>query len=147
MNPKSIARMVVIVMAACLLMATSSSAAEILTAEDFSQMIVTEQHLVKTADNGIILFDASSSMKRAYMKTGRSMYEVAVEELKGAAARFPELGHNIGLYLYSRWKPVYPVQRFQGYDIRIQSHGKGALHAVAHIFQRISLFMFFDKNA
>jgi OOP family OmpA-OmpF porin len=112
MNYRSIARMVVIGMAACLLIATSSPAAEILTAEDFSQMIVTKQHLVKTADNGIILFDASSSMKRAYMETGRSMYEVAVEELKGAAARFPELGHNIGLYMYSRWKPVYPVQRF-----------------------------------
>jgi OOP family OmpA-OmpF porin len=112
MNLKSIVGMVVIAFAACLLMATSSPAAEILTAEDFSQMIVTEQHLVKTADNGIILFDGSSSMKRAYMETGRSMYEVAVEQLKGAAARFPELGHNIGMYLYSRWKPVYPVQRF-----------------------------------
>jgi OOP family OmpA-OmpF porin len=93
-------------------MATSSPAAEILTAEDFKQMIVTEEHLVKTADNGIVLFDASSSMKRPYGDTGRSMYEVAVDELKGAAGRFPEIGHNIGLYTYSRWKPIYPVQRF-----------------------------------
>ena len=95
-----------------LLFATASPAAEILTEADFKKMIVTEEQLIKTADNGIILFDASSSMKRPYMKTGRSMYEVAVEELKGAANRFPEMGHNIGLYLYNRWKPVYPVQRF-----------------------------------
>jgi OOP family OmpA-OmpF porin len=99
-------------MPACLLLATASPAAEILTAEDFRQMVVTEEHLVRTADNGIILFDASSSMKRPYLKTGRSLYEVAVEELKGVASRFPQMGHNIGLYLYNRWKPVYPVQHF-----------------------------------
>lgn len=87
-------------------------AAEILTEQDFKQYIVTTTHLVKTADNGIILFDASSSMKRPFLKTGRSTYEVAVDQLRAAGSRFPEMGHNIGVYLYSRWKPIYPVQRF-----------------------------------
>ena len=71
---------------------------------------------VKTTDNGIILFDASSSMKRPYQNSGRSMYAVAVEELKKAAAVFPEIGHQIGLYLYNGWKPVYPAQTFNRQD-------------------------------
>ena len=40
------------------------------------------------------------------------MYNVAVEELKMAGERLPEMGHNIGVYIYSRWQPVYPVQTF-----------------------------------
>jgi OOP family OmpA-OmpF porin len=75
-------------------------------------MIITEEHLVKTADNGLILFDASSSMKRPYRKSGRSSYDVAVEELKKAGANFPEIGHNIGVYTYNKWAEIYPVQRF-----------------------------------
>ena len=40
------------------------------------------------------------------------MYNVAVEELKMAGERLPEMGHNIGVYIYSRWQTVYPVQTF-----------------------------------
>ena len=96
----------------CTLLTASGFAAEIITEQDFKQYIVTSTQLIKTADNGIILFDASSSMNKPFLKTGRSTYEVAVEQLKVAATRFPEMGHNIGLYTYNRWKPVYPVQRF-----------------------------------
>jgi len=112
MKAKSLVLMAVIGMMASLLFATSSPAAEIVTAEDLKQMIILEEHLIKTADNGLILFDASSSMKRPYKKSGRPTYDVAVEELKKAADNFPEIGHNIGLYTYNKWTEIYPVQRF-----------------------------------
>ena len=44
----------------------SAPAAEIITVEDFEQKIVTKEHLTKTADNVIILFDASVSMNETY---------------------------------------------------------------------------------
>jgi hypothetical protein len=44
----------------------SVPAAEIITVEDFEQKIVTKEHLTKTADNVIILFDASVSMNETY---------------------------------------------------------------------------------
>jgi fructose-specific phosphotransferase system component IIB len=46
--------------------ATNASAAEIITVDDFEQKIVTKEHLIKTADNAIILFDASVSMNETY---------------------------------------------------------------------------------
>ena len=48
----------------CLTM--SVPAKEIITVEDFEQKIVTKEHLTKTADNVIILFDASVSMNETY---------------------------------------------------------------------------------
>ena len=45
----------------------SVPAAEIITVEDFEQKIVTKEHLTKTADNVIILFDASVSMNETYI--------------------------------------------------------------------------------
>ena len=45
----------------------SVPATEIITVEDFEQKIVTKEHLTKTADNVIILFDASVSMNETYI--------------------------------------------------------------------------------
>ncbi len=97
---------------AIMLMAKASFAAEIITIEDFKQDLVMKEHFVKVADNAIFLFDASSSMNRPYKNTGQSMYQVAVEEFKKRNAYFPDLGHNMGLYLYDPWKPVYPIQPY-----------------------------------
>ncbi len=95
-----------------MLMAKASFAAEIITIEDFKQDLVMKEHFVKVADNAIFLFDASSSMNRPYKNTGQSMYQVAVQEFKKRNAYFPDLGHNMGLYLYDPWKPVYPMQPY-----------------------------------
>ena len=43
-------------------------AAEILTEEDFDKKVVVEEDFIKLADNFIVLFDASNSMKRQYKK-------------------------------------------------------------------------------
>ncbi len=88
-------------------------AAEILTEDDFIKKIVVEDQFVKMADNFLILFDASNSMKRQYKKGApESRYEVARNVLKQKLGQLPDLGHNAGLYLYTPYKEVYPMGSF-----------------------------------
>ena len=85
-------------------------AAEILTEEDFIKKVVVEENFVKLADNFIVLFDASNSMKRQYKKgSPESRYEVAKNILKDGVARIPELGYNAGLYLYTPYTELEPM--------------------------------------
>lgn len=94
--------------------ATDVQAFEILTKEDFVQKIVRTEHLIKTAHNAIILLDASSSMSEPYLDTNMSRYEIVKKSLRerNSYFPFPELGYNIGLYLYTPWTPIYPVQAY-----------------------------------
>lgn len=92
--------------------ATTAQAFEVLTEEDFVQNIVVKEQLIKTADNAIILFDTSGSMNDPYLDTKMSRYDVAKKTLKERNAYFPDLGHNIGLYVYTPWTPIYPVQPY-----------------------------------
>ena len=86
------------------------SAAEILTEEDFVKKIVVEEDFVKMADNFLILFDSSNSMKRQYKKNApESRYEVAKNILKQKVGQVPNLGFNGGLYLFTPYKEVYPM--------------------------------------
>ena len=55
-----------------LLIALPASAAEIITAEDLRQKVITEKHLVRVADNALFILDASSSMNKKYKQTGKS---------------------------------------------------------------------------
>ena len=97
---------------AIMLMAKASFAAEIITIEDFKQDLVMKKHLIKVADNAIFLFDGSSSMNQPYKDTGQSKYDVAVAEFKKRNAYLPDLGQNFGLYLYTPWEAVYPMQSY-----------------------------------
>jgi len=94
------------------LMATRVQAFDVLLQEDFVQRTVVKESLIKTAENAIILFDASSSMGKPYGDTDMSRLEIAKKTLRERNAYFPELGHQIGLYLYTPWKPMYPVQLY-----------------------------------
>lgn len=94
------------------LMAPGVQAFDVLLQEDFVQQIVLKESLIKTAENAIILFDASSSMGKPYGDSDMSRLEIAKKTLQERNAYFPELGHQIGLYLYTPWKPIYPVQRY-----------------------------------
>ena len=89
------------------------TAAEVLTKDDFVNKVVTENNLVKTADNFIVLFDSSNSMARQYKKgMPESRYEVAKKILKEKMEQLPDLGYNAGLYLYTPYKEVYPMGPF-----------------------------------
>jgi OOP family OmpA-OmpF porin len=70
------------------------------------------QEVVKTADNFIVLFDASGSMQDTYKDTGMKKIDLAKTMFKERAARVPELDWNAGLYLYTPWKTFYEVQPF-----------------------------------
>ena len=76
------------------------------------QKVRTVQEVVKTADNFIVLFDASGSMQDTYKETGMKKIDLAEEIFKGRAGRVPELDWNAGLYLYTPWKSFYEMQPF-----------------------------------
>ncbi len=94
------------------LIAVEAGAFEILTKKDFSEEVIRKEDLIKTADNAIILFDASGSMAKPYKDTGMTRYDAAVKMLKDRNAATPELDWNIGMYLYTPWKEIHPIQRY-----------------------------------
>ena len=88
-------------------------AAEVITAEDFKQNIVSEENLVKTADNAIFMFDGSSSMGEIFKDTNTTKIRILKEFLQTRNAYFPDLGYKFGLYEYApKFKEVYPVQAY-----------------------------------
>ena len=85
-------------------------AAEILTQEDFEKKVVVDEDFIKTADNFLVLFDASNSMKRQYKKNlPESRYEIAKKIVKEKVAQLPDLGYNAGLYLYTPYTELQPM--------------------------------------
>ena len=70
------------------------------------------KEVVKTADNFIVLFDASGSMQDQYGKTGMKKIDLAMKMFKDRVARAPELDWNAGLYVYTPWKGFYEMQPF-----------------------------------
>jgi OOP family OmpA-OmpF porin len=110
MNYKSIIFNSAMAILVSLLIIGPASAAEIITEEDLVKRIVVEDQFLKMADNFLILFDASDSMKRQYKKGApESRYEVAKNVLKQKIGQLPDLGYNAGLYLYTPYKEVYPM--------------------------------------
>ena len=85
---------------------------EILTETDLVRQTVKTVHLYKMADNAIFLIDASSSMKKKYKNTGRTRYQIMVDTLKERNEYLPDLGYNFGIYLYTPWKEIYPMQPY-----------------------------------
>jgi OOP family OmpA-OmpF porin len=85
-------------------------AAEIITETDIVEKVVQKEDFIKTADNFIILFDSSSSMKEFVNKgTKETKYDV-VKKILGERQRvLPDLGYNAGLYIYTPWQEVYPM--------------------------------------
>ena len=70
------------------------------------------KEVVKTADNFIVLFDASGSMQDKYKNTGMKKIDLAEAMFKGRATQAPDLDWNAGLYLYTPWRNFYEVQPF-----------------------------------
>ena len=75
-----------------------------------------QEDYAKTADNFIVLFDASGSKGETYKNTGRSKVELSKKVLRDQAAMLPDLGFNAGIYLYTPWKASYPMQRYNKAD-------------------------------
>jgi OOP family OmpA-OmpF porin len=95
------------------LFSTQVMAAEILTVEDFRQKVVSEENLVKTADNAIFMFDGSSSMGKMFKDTNTPKVQILKKFLQERNMYFPNLGYNFGLYEYApKFKEVYAAQPY-----------------------------------
>ena len=89
------------------------NAAEIIYQDDIVQNVVSKDVLVRTADNVIVLLDASSSMDTAHRKYKKTNYEMEKEALSAGVSRLPDLGYNVGVYTFSPiWMEIFPVQKF-----------------------------------
>ncbi len=74
--------------------------------------VVITKEIIKTADNFVILFDSSSSMKEPFQDTGLTTLEAAKKLLKDRNEILPDLGYNAGLYLFTPFKPIYMMQKY-----------------------------------
>ena len=74
--------------------------------------VIITKEIIKTADNFIVLFDSSSSMKEPFQDTGLTTLDAAKKLLKDRNAILPDLGYNAGLYLFTPFKPIYMMQKY-----------------------------------
>jgi OmpA-OmpF porin, OOP family len=113
MKKEKLSWIVALVSLACLGLSATGNAAEIIYQDDIIQNVVTKDVLVRTADNVIVLVDASSSMDTAHRKYKKTNYQMEKEALAAGVSRLPDLGYNVGVYNFSpAWKEIYPVQKF-----------------------------------
>ena len=90
--------------------ASTVPAAEIITETDIVEKVVKKEDFIRTADNFIILFDSSGSMKEFVNKgTKETKYDVVKKILGQRQRMLPDLGYNAGLYLYTPFQEVYPM--------------------------------------
>jgi len=86
-------------------------AGEIIYADDIKQNVITKEVLVKAADNVIVLVDSSSSMGETNKTYNKINYQLEREALTAGFNRLPDLGYNIGVYRFTPWEVVYPIQK------------------------------------
>ena len=108
---------VILLVVAVALCTTSANAFEIITADDIQQNIITRDMLIATADNFIILYDASGSMADDY-KPGVAKLDAELDILKQQNKILPMLAYNAGLYSFTPFKAYYDMapydrQKFQ----------------------------------
>jgi OOP family OmpA-OmpF porin len=83
------------------LTAMETKAAEVVFKTETVEVSGVKMELTKTADNFIILYDASSSMKGPLGNTGKRKIEAQKQILKERNDAFPELSLNAGLYTFT----------------------------------------------
>ena len=110
-------RLMVIIAAVFIFAVTQVSAFEIITADDIKQNLVTKDVFIKTADNFIVLYDASGSMSEPY-KEGVKKIDAELQILKQQNEILPELGYNAGLYMFTPFKPFYEMQPYNAAAFR-----------------------------
>jgi OOP family OmpA-OmpF porin len=141
----------------------AAQAFQLVTREMIEKEIVVETDLIKTADNFIILFDASSSSNEMVPGKSISRIQATKDLLKERVALLPDLGYQAGLYIYttpsSKYQEVYGMQdfdrdRFAAAIDQLPAEGKGPTmmqkglsslrSVVAGLSGRTVVFMFTD---
>ena len=103
-----------LVMLVILVFAAGSAvqAGEIVYKNDIVNKTVPKEELVKTADNVVVMVDTSESMAAINKTHKKSYYELEKEALKTGFERLPDLGYNVGIYRFTPWEAIYPMQKF-----------------------------------
>lgn len=96
-----------------LLVSTSAAAVEVITREDIEEEVVVTEQLIPLVENAIFLIDTSSSMNEPYKDTGTPKLELMIREFAERNEWIPELGYKFGLYVYTPWREIYPVQTYE----------------------------------
>ena len=91
---------------------TRIQAGEIIYADDIRNNVITIKSLARTADNIAVLVDTSISMGAPNKTLNKSYYDLEVEALTRGVSRLPDLGYNIGVYRFTPWEVLYPMQPF-----------------------------------
>ncbi len=112
MKFKMSAILLALVILAAGLPARQGSALEIITKEDIIHEVVPVSAIVKTADNAILLIDSSASMNKPFKDLEVSRLQALQDALRLRNEIMPQLDINMGLYVYTPWKPLYPVQPY-----------------------------------
>ena len=94
------------------MMISVSFAVEAVVEKEKVPVAIVTTELIKTADNFIVLFDSSSSMKAPFKDTGMTTLDAAKKLLKDRNEILPDLGYNAGLYLFTPFKPIYMMQKY-----------------------------------
>jgi len=95
-----------------IMMVGVSFAAEAVVEKEKVPGVVITEEIIKTADNFIVLFDSSSSMKAPFKDTGLTTLDAAKKLLKDRNEILPDLGYNAGLYLFTPFTPIYMMQKY-----------------------------------
>jgi Mg-chelatase subunit ChlD len=93
-------------------------AGEILFVDDIRENVVDKEVFVRTADNVIVMADSSSSMSGMNKKYKRPYYDLQRDALKTGFGRLPDLGYNVGVYKFTPWEALYPVQKFDADQVQ-----------------------------
>ena len=87
-------------------------AGEIIYVDDIREDVITKEVLVRTADNVIVLVDTSSSLAAINKTYKKPYYELEIAALTTGFGRLPDLGYNVGIYKFTPWEVLYPMQKF-----------------------------------
>lgn len=99
------------VAAVCILaiLVPGAMALDIITRDDLVANTVRKVDLVRTAENFVVLFDASGSMGETYGNTGAARIDAAKQILRQQIAILPDLGYSAGLYTFTPFKTYYEL--------------------------------------
>ncbi|MGI9290855.1 MAG: vWA domain-containing protein, partial [Gammaproteobacteria bacterium] len=78
---------------------------------------IIKEELVMVAKNAIFMIDTSSSMDEEFRDTNSSKRTLVEEVFQERNGTFPDIGHNFGIYTYTRWEEFYPLQPFNRSEV------------------------------
>ena len=117
MNKKSAQSMLVMLVILIFAFSTAVQAGEIIYKNDIADRVVPKEVIVKTGENVIVMVDSSESMAAENKTFHKSYYELEKEALKAGFERMPDLGYNFGIYKFTPWEVLHPMQKFDALHV------------------------------